>query len=140
MQGGLRQLGKSCEQCEKLADPDNFPKGVAVKIPGVYDCENCIVMEYQPIPENQNVIDLYNALPQNYEGYSGLRQISATDIKFVLELFDVDKGLWDDYYQKIMYFHSELMKASLEVRKKKQKEEEAKRKWKKRRQKAHRTH
>ena len=62
--GGLKQLGKSCKQCEKLANPDNFPKGVRVKIKGVYDCENCEVMEYQPIPENENVVELYNLLPQ----------------------------------------------------------------------------
>lgn len=136
----MRKLGKDCKQCEKLADPDNYPKGTAVRIPGIYDCENCIVMEYQPTLENQNVVDLYNALPQNYEGYSGLRQISATDIKFVLELFEVDKGLWSDYYQKLVYFHRELLGASLEIRKKKQKEEEAKRKWKSQRLKAHRAH
>lgn len=140
MQGGLRKLGKDCEQCEKLADPDSYAKGSAVKIPGVYDCENCIVMKYQPSAENQNVVDLYNALPRNYEGYGGFRQISATDIKFVLELFEVDEKLWSDYYRKLIYFHSELLEAELKVRGKKQKEEEAIRKWKSQRLKAHRTH
>lgn len=135
----MRKLGKDCKQCEKLADPDNYPRGAAVKIPGVYDCENCIVMEYQPTLENQNVIDLYNALPQNYEGYGGLRQINAVDIKFVLELFEVDEKLWYDYYQKIVYFCNELMSASLKVREGKRKAEEAKRKWKKGRHKARRT-
>jgi len=140
VRGGLRRLQKDCKKCEKLGDPDNYPKGVKVRIAGVYDCENCEVMEYQPIVENQNVVELYDALPQNYEGSSGLRQVSATDVKFILELFEVNKDLWYDYYQKIIYFHGELVNASLKVCEKKRKEDEAIRKWKAARQKAQRTH
>lgn len=128
--GGLRRLKKNCEQCEKLANPDNYPKGARVRIVEAFDCENCEVMEYQPIEENQNIVDLYDALPQNYEGSSGLRQVSATDIRFILELFEVSKDLWYDYYQKITYFHGELVQASLRAREKKRKMDEMTRKWK----------
>lgn len=135
--GGLRRLQRDCKTCEKLADRDNYPKGARVKIVEAYDCDNCEVVKYQPIAENQNVVELYEALPQNYDGYSGLRQVSANDVRFILELFEVDKDLWYDYYQKIIYFHGELVKANLKVHEKKQKESEATRKWKNQRLKAH---
>ena len=138
--GGQRRLKKNCEDCEKLANPDNYPKGARVRIAEAFDCENCEVMEHQPIEENQNVLDLYDALPQNYEGSGGFRQVSATDIRFILELFEVNKDLWYDYYQKIAYLHSEVVRASLKTRDKKRKEEEAQRKWKAQRSKASRFH
>lgn len=128
--GGLRRLQKDCKKCEKLGNPDNYPKGVKVRIAGIFDCKNCEVTKHQPTEENQNIIELYDALPQNYESYSGLRQISAIDVRFILELFEVSKDLWYDYYQKIVYYHGELVRASLEVRKEKQKADEATRKWK----------
>ena len=138
--GGLRRLQRDCKICEKLADRDNYPKGARVKIVEAYDCDNCEVMEYQPTVENQNVVELYEALPQNYEGSGGLRQVSATDVRFILELFEVNKDLWYDYYQKIIYFHGELVRVDLKVREKKRKGDEATRKWKNQRLKASRAH
>jgi len=108
---------KNCKDCKKLANPDSFQKGVRVRIAGVMDCENCEVTKSQPIESNENIIELYNALPENYDGFSGLRIISATDIKFVLELWDVSEGLWDGYYTRLLYFHTEYMRKYIEERK-----------------------
>lgn len=100
-----KSVKKNCEDCEKLDNPDSFAKGVRAKIAGVFDCENCVVTEHLPIQENENIVILYNSLPQNYEGHTGIRIISTADIRFVLEIFSVPEELWDDYYQKILYFH-----------------------------------
>jgi len=135
--GGLRKFAKSCEQCEKLANPDNFPKGVRVRIEGVYDCENCEVFKSQPMPENENVVELYNALPKVYDGMSGMQIITASDIKFVFEVYDVHKDLYFDYYQKIVYLHSGIIEARSKVQEKERKREEAERKWKESRSRMH---
>lgn len=113
---GAKRVKKTCEQCEKLANSVNFPKGVRARIAGVYECDTCEVTKHQPLPENENIVTLYNALPQNFDGYSGIRLISATDIKFVLELFEVYEDLWSDYYQKLLYFHSQYTERAIKER------------------------
>ena len=130
--GGLEKHTKSCEQCDKLGNPDNFPKGVRARIKGVYDCEDCEVMKSQPIPENENAVALFEALPKVYDGMSGLQNITASDIKFVFEVWDVPEELYFDYYQKIVFLHLETIRAKLKAQEKKTKNEEATREWKKR--------
>lgn len=111
---------KDCETCKKLSDPKQFKKGAKVR--HVMDCENCEVFLSQPIPENENVVELYNALPLNYDGMSGQRIITTGDIKFIFDLYRVPKDLRYEYYHKIMYLAEQIFLANIE----KQKKEDAK--------------
>ena len=116
---GVKGLGKSCEQCRSLLDLSGFEKGARVRV--VLDCENCPVMKARPLPENENIVILYNALPKNYDGFSGQRIVTASDIKFILELYEVPKELWSEYYHKLLFFHEQVLIAL--SREKKRKEE-----------------
>jgi len=128
--GGARRLSKSCEDCKKLSDPDSFARGARVKIFEAGDCENCDVRKSAPITENENVIEIYDALLARYDGFSGLKVIGTTDVLAVMRMFEVPEELWDDYYLKIAYYHAEVMKANLLASEKRKKREESVRKWK----------
>lgn len=130
MTGGLRKTKKNCKDCKRLRDPDSFAKGSAVKIFEISDCEKCEVKKAQPILENENVIDLYNSIPHNYDGYTGLRILDVNAIKFLFEVYDVDKNMQDDYYKKLVYFHGEVVRVNEEVLEKKRKEADEIKKWK----------
>ena len=106
---GVKGLGKSCEQCRSLLDPSGFEKGARVKV--VLDCENCPVSKARPLPENENIIILYEALPRNYDGITGRRIVTASDIKFILELYEVPRELWSEYYHKLLFFHEQVLLA-----------------------------
>ena len=140
MLGGLRKLVRDCDRCEQLANPENYPKGVRVRIAEAFDCDNCEVTKYQPIVENENILELYNALPQNYDGYSGLRILDANAIKFLFELFEVPKELQDSYYMRLVYLHGEVVEASSKAREKEKKRQDDVRKWKNRGLKSHKIH
>lgn len=119
-----------------MRDPDSFARGSAVKIFEAFDCDKCEVKKGQPIPENENILELYNSLPHNYDGYTGLRILDVTAIKFLFDVFDVDKDVKDDYYRKLVYLHGEIVTANEEVRKQEEKKREMDRKWKESRAKA----
>jgi len=127
--GGLKKSKKNCEDCKRLRDPESFAKGSAVKIFEAFDCEKCEVKKGQPIPENENILELYNSIPHNYDGYTGLRILDVNAIKFLFEIFDVGKDIQDDYYRKLVFLHGEIVEVSEEVRKQERKKEEAERKW-----------
>jgi len=95
---------KNCKLCAKLANPANYPKGARVRIVGVYDCENCPVMKSLPIFENENIIELYNALPVRYDPVTRVRIVTTADIKFIFALYQVSEDLHFDYYTRLMYF------------------------------------
>lgn len=138
--GGHRRLVRDCEKCERLANPENYPKGAQVKIVEAFDCNTCEVTKYQPTLENENILELYNSLPQNYDGYSGLRILDANAVKFLFELFDVPRELQDSYYLRLIYLHGEVVEASSKARNKEIKRKEDIRKWKAKKLKSHRTH
>lgn len=102
--------GKKCEDCEKLSKLENFARGVKARIAGVYDCDNCEVTKSQPIWENENIIELYATLPNRFEGMTGAKYVTASDIKFVLELFDVPEELWLNYYLRLKFFCDEMVR------------------------------
>ena len=99
---------KTCEQCRKLSNPKSFAKGSRVKSAWVFDCKNCEVLKARPSPDNFNILELYEALPRRFDS-SGIKVITASDIRFVFEVFEVSKALWSDYYQRIVYFHNSLV-------------------------------
>lgn len=130
MSGGLRKSKKNCDDCKRLRNPDNFAKGSAVKIFEAFDCDNCEVKKAQPIPENENILDLYNSLPHNYDGYTGLRILDVNAIQFLFKVFDVGEDIQDDYYKKLIYLHGEIVTVNEKVREQENKKKEAERKWK----------
>jgi len=128
--GGLKKSKKNCEDCKRLRDPESFAKGSAVKIFEAFDCEKCEVKKGQPIPENENILELYNSIPHNYDGYTGLRILDVNAIKFLFEIFDVGKDIQDDYYRKLVFLHGEIVEINEKVRKIEAEKREQDRKWK----------
>jgi len=124
---------KNCKLCAKLADPANYPKGAKVHIAGVYDCDNCPVMKALPIPENENIIELYNALPIQYCSVTRIRVISTSDIKFIFDLYQVPENLQFDYYTRLMYFFRIMTDSENKIREKTEKEQQENAEWKKNR-------
>jgi len=124
-----RKNKKDCKQCEKLANPNAYAKGSRVRIAGVFDCKNCEKIKSKPISDNRNVLDLYNALPRRFD-YSGIKVITAVDIKFIFELFEVPEELRSDYYQRIVFFHNALVDACVKTEKKESKRRDAIASWK----------
>lgn len=109
---------KDCKLCARLRNPDNFPKGAKVRISEAFDCANCPVTKGQPIPDNENVLEFYNALPNNYDPMTGRRIITATEIKILFDFYEVPKELRLDYYSRIMYFHRQIIQAESKEKKK----------------------
>lgn len=99
---------RTCKQCRKLSNPKSFAKGSRVKIAWVFDCKNCEVTKARPSPDNSNILELYEALPRRFDS-AGIKVITASDIRFVFEVFEVARALWNDYYQRIVYFHNCLV-------------------------------
>lgn len=124
-----RKNKRDCKQCEKLANPKAYAKGSRVRIAGVFDCKNCEKTKARPIPDNRNVIDLYNALPRRFD-YSGIKVITAVDTKFIFELFEVPKVLRSDYYQRIVFLHNCLVEACVKEEKKETARKTADASWK----------
>ena len=130
--GGLKRFARSCEDCKRLGNPDNFVKGSRVKIFEALDCEHCEVRKYQPIAENEDIMELYDILPNNYDAF-GIRMINVSDIKSMLELLDIPRELWDDIYQRLVFYHNEIIKAVSKVMKSKTKNRDDIEKWKRER-------
>ena len=97
-----------------MASGQSFPKGVRARIN--IDCSKCEVALAQPILENENIVSLYMALPPNYDGFSGLRIVSAKDIEFILKVYGVPRELWDEYYTKMVLLHNYYLEARMKLR------------------------
>ena len=109
--------------------PTSFQKGAKVHIAEAFDCANCEVTLGQPISDNENIIDLYDSLPQKFDSFSGLKDMSAEGVKFVFETYDVHPDLWEDYYNRLMFFHRSVLNIKAKREKRKHKlEEQQKRK------------
>jgi len=120
LRGGLVKLSRTCEECEKLGNKENLPKGARARFSGVYDCENCEIWEYVPLPENEVVLELYDLLPENYSG-AGARLVSASDIGLIFRIFDIPEELQEDYYRKLIFLHNQVIQAFYEAQNKKAK-------------------
>jgi hypothetical protein len=125
------KLEKNCALCAKLANPANYPKGARVKIAGVYDCDNCPVMKAQPIPENENIIELYNALPVRYDPVTRTRIVTTADIKFIFNLYQIPENLQFDYYTRLMYFFRTMVINESKMVEKMAKEQQENAAWRK---------
>jgi len=116
-----------------LSDPDSFAKGARVRIFEAGDCENCETRKSSPIIENENIIAIYDAMLERYDGFSGTKVIGTMDVIAVMEMLEVPEEIQDDYYARIAYYHSEVMRASVKGSKKKKEHDEDAEAWKKRR-------
>jgi hypothetical protein len=104
--------------------PTSFEKGAKVHVAEAFDCANCEVTLSQPIPDNENIIDLYDSLPQKYDAFSGVKDMSAEGIKFVFQVYGIHPDLWEDYYNRLMFFHRAFLEAKDKREKRKQKKQE----------------
>lgn len=109
MAGGAVSLGKDCETCEKLSDRKSFQAGSRVRFRP--DCKNCEVFKAQPIEENENILELYDALPRVYDPMSGLPVVTASDVEVIFKLYEVPEELRFDYFKKLLFYHGELVSA-----------------------------
>ena len=75
------------------------------------DCERCEVFLSRPTDDNEIIVELYNLLPPNYDGFSGFRVLTLSDIIQMFDMFGVLQELREDYYRRLVYFHDEMMDA-----------------------------
>jgi len=105
--------GRDCKECERLSTQANYAKGIKVKIKDVYDCENCVVWQSRPSANNVAVVDLYDLLPLSFD-YYGNCQVSVQDILALMTFKEVEEDLQEDYYNRMVYFHNEMVKFGVE--------------------------
>lgn len=124
---------KTCDKCKQFKDPKSFGAGITkVLKPGFFkeeDCSKCEVMKNRPIPENENIIDIYNAVPPRYDPFSGDRIITAQDIQFMLDFYDVPKKLHFDYFHRVVEFYKEILNAHHKESEKENKRKEEAKSW-----------
>ena len=99
---------------------DSFAKGIQARI--VLNCNNCPVVKAIPIPENENILDLYQELPQTFDSF-GNRVVDLNALKLIFDLNNISKELHTDYGRRILYFNSQLIEARNKLIEKKMKEE-----------------
>jgi len=108
-----------------FGSPTSFQKGAKVHVAEAFDCANCEVTLSQPIQDNENILELYQSLPQKYDAFSGIKEMSADGIQFVFQVYGIHVDLWEDYYNRLMFLHSALLDAKDRREKKKKKMEDA---------------
>lgn len=113
---------KTCEVCRLLNDPKSFARGTKARF--VQDCKTCETRLAQPLVSNENIVSIYEALPTNYDGLSGYKIVTAEGIRFLFEIYDVPKIWWEDYYNRLMYFHSTYIQEKEKRDEEKRKREE----------------
>ena len=96
---------KSCKECNRIRG--SVPEKHRDKLLE-QECLKCEVFLSQPNCDNEVILDLYNYIPHTYGEWSGSRILTASDIKFVFEVFEVPRELWDDYYERLMLLHNEI--------------------------------
>lgn len=116
--------GRNCDVCKKLGDQKSFQKGLRVKIYEAYDCENCPIWTDRPSRENEIILSLYRCLPDSYDNI-GVKTFTTSDVISMFKLKDVAEELWEEYYERILYFHRRLVDES---KKKTKKERNSKKK------------
>ena len=92
-----------------MRDSSAFEAGVYIEIKNVENCDDCEVTRAQPAFDNEVIFDLYFLLPDNFDGFTGFKIITLSDIIELFKMFDVHQDLWDDYYMRLMYFHEALI-------------------------------
>jgi hypothetical protein len=102
---------KNCETCQKLRDPANFMAGAQVRIADLGDCEECEVTRSQPSNDNEIIIEAYEILPRNYDGFTGAKLIHLSEVKEIFKMLGVSERRFDDVYLRLMYFHGELTRS-----------------------------
>jgi hypothetical protein len=73
------------------------------------DCETCEVTISQPIPENEIILEAYELLPRNYDGFTGSKIIRLDEVREVFSMLGASPKRFDDLYMRLMYFHQELL-------------------------------
>ena len=104
--------GRSCKKCSQLASND-FAKGIKVKIRDAYDCGNCSLYLSRPSADNVVIVDLYSDMPMSFD-YHGNRVFKVADVVGLMELREVEKDLFEDYYNRVVFLHNEIVKLSSE--------------------------
>jgi len=110
-------------------NPGAFGPDVQFRVEGVGDCGSCIVTRSQPNQDNEIIIELYDLLPKNYDGWTGAKVVSFADVVGLFKMFEVREELWDDYYLRLMYFHDQLFEHRQKWAEEKRREEEATKVW-----------
>jgi hypothetical protein len=123
---------QSCKDCKRITAQSSFAKGIRIGKTKQFSCEDCPVLKAIPNRNNENIIELYSALPRNYD-FNGARIITASDVEFVFKIYEIDELWWSTYYQKIMYFHEQVMQFNYEEMKKKEKQKQSSEDWKRKR-------
>ena len=108
-----------------LRNPQSFPKGTKLRLHDLENCGTCEVTLSQPLPQNETILVIYENIP-SYDSWSGNKNVSVRDILSLFNLFNINKELWEDYYQRILFFHTEFINARQAISDKKAKREEAK--------------
>ena len=116
--------GASCKKCEKLGSKD-YAKGIKVVIKDIYDCENCVVYQTRPSADNVVIVDLYADLPLSFD-YYGNQRIFIGDVIALMALREIEKDLYEDYYNRVVFLHNTIVGLLNEKREKKFKTAEAK--------------
>ncbi len=116
---------RSCKRCEKLSSKE-YAKGIKVVIKDIYDCENCVVYQTRPSADNVVIVDLYSDLPLSFD-YYGNQRVLVSDVLELMTLREIEKDLYEDYYNRIIFLHNTIVELLNEKRKKKFKTAEAKR-------------
>ena len=106
----------NCKLCKLLTSPQSFALGSQVHIAEVGNCETCEVALSTPSSDNEPIMELYNMLPQNFDGFSGYRIISFSDIMGLFDLIGVLKELREDFYFRLKFFHEQLISAIEAIR------------------------
>jgi hypothetical protein len=82
--------------------------GAQVRIAELGDCEECEVIRSQPNTDNEIIIEAYELLPRNYDGFTGAKLIHLSEVKEIFKMLGVSERRFDDVYLRLMHFHSEL--------------------------------
>jgi len=97
-----------------LLTPSSFPKGARVRLKELGDCSTCEVTLAEPLPCNRIILDFYELIP-TWDGWSGNKNFTVQDAKTLFEIFGVPRSLYDEYYQKLVFFHQQFVIAKGEI-------------------------
>ena len=93
-----------------MRDASSFLAGAQVHIEGLGDCTTCEITLAQPNADNEIILELWDSLPKNYDGWSGNLVISVDDVTKMFELLGIPKQYWDNYYLRLVHFQEELLR------------------------------
>lgn len=93
-----------------MQNANSFLAGAQVRIEGLGDCPTCEVTLSQPNEDNEIILELWDRLPKNYDGWSGNMVISVDDITQMFKVLGIPERYWDDYYLRLVHFQEELLR------------------------------